>query len=82
LTLDAANNFDARGSSAASVRGDGGVEVRTGGVLGLDGGLVQVNNGPTCKQAARLGDTTFGTPDSSGNVIGSIVSGSGTVCIG
>jgi len=61
-----------------------GLKVQAGGTLGLSGALLMLNNsGPTCLQAARMGDPILATSANQGALsTGFIESGSPTVCIG
>jgi Bacteriophage T4 gp5 C-terminal trimerisation domain len=59
------------------VEASGGVTILGNGQLDLRGSLVQINDGPTCQPVARVGDTV-----TVGGSVGTIVTGSATVCIG
>ncbi|MGZ4392612.1 MAG: hypothetical protein ACXVRK_10925 [Gaiellaceae bacterium] len=90
LTLRSGNTATVQGDTALTLKGggqvtvqsSGGATVQSGGVLALTGGLVNIN-GSSCLPAARATDHVSVTPVGDGiPVLGTIVAGSSTVCIG
>jgi pectate lyase len=84
VSVEGGGNVSVKVDSNVDIRGSGTVNVAGSGTLTVSGSTVGINNaGAACRPAARLADTIqgFGGGDA-GPVIGSITSGSSSVCIG
>lgn len=81
VTIEADSDLTAKAALNTTLAGGLDTLIKGAVDVGLDGGTVHIN-GPSCSPAARSGDTIFGTADSSGNVLGTVITGSNTVCIG
>lgn len=84
LEVETANGLTLKSAGDATLQSSAGLSVKAGGTVGLSGALVTLNNsGPTCLQAARMGDPVLSTSTNQGALsTGFITSGSPTVCIG
>jgi hypothetical protein len=84
LTLKSAGDASLESSSGLTVKAGSNASISSGDTLGLSGTLLTLNNsGPTCLQAARMGDGILATSANQGALsTGFITSGSPTVCIG
>jgi hypothetical protein len=82
LTLRSGTTASVRGSVGLSLRSDATASLAAGAALALQGSTVRVGGSGSCAPAARLGDDVAGSATPDGAVLGSIVGGAPSVCIG
>lgn len=83
VNVRAANTLGLRGDVALNAAGGSSFNASAGGALNLNGSLVGINKGVSCKLASRAGDQILGSLQGDGTtVLGSILVGEPTVCIG
>ena len=75
-------SFVAQAGASAALESGGAATIDAGAGLSLQGAIVQVNPGPSCRPAARISDPIAGTAAPGGAVTGAISGGTGRVCIG